>query len=65
MTEKRFEATICHDYDMIHDILNDKYYDAFTVADILNQLLKENNKLSNALIKSIKSTLRVNQRKSG
>ena len=62
MTEDgRFEATIGHDYDLIHDTLTDKYYDAFTVADIMNSLMDENKRLSKALTKTIAQKMNVDK----
>lgn len=62
MTEdKIFEATICHDYDMIHNTLIDEYYDAFTVANIMNKLIDENRRLSKALTQTIAQKMNVDK----
>lgn len=53
MTEERYTVYIGPNYDMIFDNRAKKSYNGITVAEMLNNYEKENQKLSNALRKVI------------
>ena len=53
MTEKRFSAQIGYDNDFIKDNQTGKFYDSFKVADMMNYLIEENQRLAKGMKKVI------------
>lgn len=50
---ERFEAYIGHEYDLIIDNCTGKSYNGVSVAEMMNEMYKENRKLSKVLIDKI------------
>ena len=53
MTEKRFSAQIGYDNDFIKDNQTGNFYDSFKVADMMNYLIEENQRLAKGMKKVI------------
>lgn len=63
MTEnKRFSAQIGYDNDFIKDNQTGKYYDSFTVADIMNSLIEENHRLAKGMQQVIAQKMEVDRK---